>query len=222
VEQETKKWEALLFDQQALHETKLKKLAAWNGNNIFQEVHYTLLLDKSWSMGGEPWRQLIVAMESFLKQCRNNPSTAAATTVTIVLFNHGAHIVRPTHAKVSAVQSIAHHPMGGGTNFGAAFSACHQVMNQSPAFAKELVLFLTDGAGDVPHSEISSLLADHRNRIKGLTCIAFGGQASQQGLEQIGSHFQRQNIAFELTTPTDEHTLVETFVEAAKSRAIHV
>eukprot|EP00927_Polykrikos_kofoidii_P037260 TRINITY_DN31397_c0_g3_i1.p1 TRINITY_DN31397_c0_g3~~TRINITY_DN31397_c0_g3_i1.p1 ORF type:complete len:2064 (+),score=309.17 TRINITY_DN31397_c0_g3_i1:916-6192(+) len=222
LEQDTKAWENLLFKSDVAATLKLQKLAEWNGNEIFQEVHYTVLLDYSGSMAGQPWMQLTKAFNSFREELLRDPAAAAGTTVSVILFNGSAHIVVPTHAKAAQVQDIGHHQASGGTSFNAAFDACRTVIGRSPPYAKELILFLTDGAASVPVHQIVALLADHKSRIKSLTCVAFGGGADASSLKWIGHLFEAEHVVFELTSPGDQASLVQTFVEAAKSRAIHI
>jgi len=221
IEQDTKAWEKMLFDPTVSTQNKLTKLAAWNGNEMFSPVHYTVLLDQSSSMGGEPWRQLTVAFDSFKQELLRDQVSAAAINVSVVLFNHMAHVVEPTHAKAREVQDITRHQACGGTDFGAAFAACHSVLGRSLPQAKELLLFLTDGSAAFPEQQIRALLADHGTRIKSLTCVAFGGGADARALQQIGALFTEANIPFTTKTPGDEASLVQTFKEAAGSRALH-
>lgn len=222
LEQETRAWEDLIFNPHSPMTVKLSKLAEWNGNDMIQQVHYVVLLDKSGSMAGSNWNQLTKAFQSFKGELLRDPLTAAATRVTLILFNHEAQTVEPTHAKPAELQDIGHHIVGGGTNFHAAFAECHKLLGRSQFSSKDLILFLTDGGAAVPQREISELLADHGRRIQGLTCIAFGAHAHVQALEQMGGHFSAQGITFRLTKAGDEASLVETFIsEAAMSRAIH-
>ena len=87
--------------------------------------------------------------------------------------------------------------------------------------AKEFILFLTDGVARVPEQAISDLLAAHGRRIKRLTCVAFGEQASSSTLDKIGDIFRARSIAFALRGAQDETTLLGVFGEAA-SRTIHL
>ena len=86
LEQATKRWEDLLFDPQKPIETKLQKLAEFNANLGLAQVHYTLLLDRSASMWGEPWRQLMLAYERFRAELSGHVA-AADTKVSVILFN---------------------------------------------------------------------------------------------------------------------------------------
>jgi len=221
LERETGAWEGLLFDPDKSADIKLAKLAEWNGNAVFSEVHYTVLLDRSSSMSGGKWGQLTVAFGRFRQELLRDPVAAAVTSVSVVLFNHRAHTVTPAHAKAAEVQDIGHHQTSGGTVFAAAFGECHRVIGHSSPNAKEMLLFLTDGEAPVPEQEIRVLLADHKSRIKSLTSIAFGRDADVQSLKRIGQFFSDEGVAFKLTTPDDEASLVQTFVEAAGNRAIH-
>ena len=93
-----------------------------------------------------------------------------------------------------------------------------------PAILQELILFLTDGGTKkFPQGELTSLLADHGDRIKGLTCIGLGNECNKATLSQIGEMFKSHNIAFALRGVHDEAALVEAFAEAAASSgAIHL
>jgi len=142
--------------------------------------------------------------------------------VSVVLFNHASYTVSPDHARAAEVQDIGHYQPGGGTCFEAAFSACHRAIGRSPPYAKELILFLTDGAAPVPVQAVRALLAGHGNRIMGLTCVAFGHGADTSTLQQVGQLFRDAQVQVALTTPGDEASLVQTFVEAAANRAIHI
>eukprot|EP00930_Biecheleria_cincta_P000883 TRINITY_DN102076_c0_g1_i1.p1 TRINITY_DN102076_c0_g1~~TRINITY_DN102076_c0_g1_i1.p1 ORF type:complete len:2570 (+),score=578.81 TRINITY_DN102076_c0_g1_i1:70-7779(+) len=223
IEKATKHWEEMLCSTTVPDSEKLKKLAAWNGTEAILETHYTLLLDISGSMSGTPMRQLIKAVQHFQQELVQLEQQGAPTKVSTILFNHMAHVVTPTHAKASEMQDLSGTCAGGGTNFCVAFSKYYnEVINRSASHTKELIIFLTDGqASHFPEREIKHLLADHGSRIQSLTCVAFGQYADASTLRSIGAIFQSQQIAFKLTTPADEASLVQTFVEAASSRAIH-
>jgi uncharacterized protein YegL len=221
IEQETKSWECLLFDPKEPVQRKLTKLAEFNGFEHLKETHYTVILDYSYSMSGQ-WSQLANAFARFRQELQANREAAAASKVSVILFNSYAHVVMPTHAKVSDLQGIERFQPGGGTSFRAAFAECHRLIGRSPPHAKELILFFTDGEDCVPTQEISSMLADHKARIESITCIGFGGNAVAGSLQEIGQLFASQKILFKLTTPGDEQSLVQTFVDFATDRTIHI
>uniref|UniRef100_A0A7S1RAR4 VWFA domain-containing protein n=1 Tax=Alexandrium catenella TaxID=2925 RepID=A0A7S1RAR4_ALECA len=221
LERDTKAWEQLLFSDSVPTQSKLKRLAEWNASGSYKSAHYTVLLDNSGSMSGAGWTELTCAFESFRQELARDPAVAASTNVSVILFNHVAHTVAPTHAKASEVQDIGHHQVGGGTDFGVAFAEAHRVIGRSPPLAKEMILFLTDGAAAVPAGEIRALLAGHGKRIADVTCVAFGRGADAGSLKEMGRLFGAEGVPFQLKTPADKATLVQTFVDAATSRAIH-
>jgi len=219
LEQATKAWETLLFKPEAPVASKLQQLAHWNTRRA--QGHYTLLLDNSGSMRGSGWSQLVDAFDGFCSALRNNVSAQACTTVSVVLFNHVAYVIKPHHAKVSELQSIRHYCCMGGTDFGAAFDACHALLGHPEATANEFVLFMTDGGANFPTEQLDSLLSDHGPRIKKVTCIAFGANADLCCLDLISQHFTAAGVPAVVKSPDDGASLLEAFTEAAGSLAVH-
>lgn len=229
IEERTQQWEELLFSS-ASREVKLSKLAAWNEEHC--SLHYILVVDNSGSMSGTPWRQITAAVQGFKEELLQNPSVAASTKVSTVCFNSAAHVVQ-SHAAVEDMTGLQDETCGGRTSFSAAFSTCHEVMRHTPPESNEFILFFTDGDSNdldsnhrpnkVPSHEIIALLADHASRISGLTCIAFGTDAGENTLREIGKIFKtyKPTIDFKLQKASTEESLVQCFAEAATSGAMH-
>ena len=85
LESETKEFERFLFGD-ADASAKLKKLASLN--EVFPEVHYSVLLDISGSMYGSKKKQMDLAFSRFREQLQEQEKEGSRTTVSVVLFNH--------------------------------------------------------------------------------------------------------------------------------------
>lgn len=169
------------------------------------------------------WCKLTQAVNKFKQQLMSHSVVSAVTRVSVILFNDDTSVVSPTHARPAEISDIGHHQAGGGTNFCRAFHRCAQVMASSPSYAHELILLFTDGQANSPEREVRALLADHGARIKSFKCVAFGAGAGVQNLEAIGALFKEHGATFDISNPSDEASLVQTFVNAAaNSHAIHM
>ena len=85
LESETKEFEKFLFGD-ADASAKLKKLASLN--EVFPEVHYSVLLDISGSMYGSKKKQMDLAFSRFREQLQEQEKEGSRTMVSVVLFNH--------------------------------------------------------------------------------------------------------------------------------------
>merc|ERR1712127_256961 len=195
-------------------------------NTSFGEVHYTLMLDTSGSMGGtrknSPWMQLVECFNMFITMLSKDAFQASCTKVSLVFFDPMSKLLTPDHAAVKNVQDIAHHYTGGGTNFAAAMRECAFVLNKSQTDAQEILVFLTDGGASVPAHEIDTLLASHKTCIKKMICIGFGSNANMDQLRQICDKFTEQGVDASMTNPTDLSSLKVCFEQAAQSQAVHL
>ncbi|CAE7330897.1 unnamed protein product [Symbiodinium sp. CCMP2592] len=222
-EQQTRSFEKLVFRDDASVEDKLRKLASLNEQSANINIHYSVILDTSGSMAGRNQRQMNKAFNHFQKELCAQELKGSHIRASVILFETSAQVISQ-QTRPSDIPDISCHQAQGGTNFSRAFEACHTVMQESASDTHEFILFLTDGQAEFPETALNALLAAFEGRIKGLTCVAVGGDENTlPALQQIGHVFQARNIAFNLRDADDEATLVEVFGEvAASSRAIHL
>jgi uncharacterized protein YegL len=107
--------------------------------------HIVYVLDRSGSMGGQPWTDLTAAFERGLINLSNDPNSSGMTNeVSIVAFDHEAIVVL-TRAPVSDASIPSHISPRGATVYSGALDAALGVLKTTPDDKQPVLMFMSDG-----------------------------------------------------------------------------
>ncbi|TNV81453.1 hypothetical protein FGO68_gene12262 [Halteria grandinella] len=121
------------------------------------ETLYVLMLDKSGSMRGQSWQDLMNAVKEFLQTILADAKAAAKSRVTIITYDFNAYIKHDNVAPSLNLTKGLPEPMGG-TNFDAALRQALANMQQHQENYKSIVLcMMTDGKSGFPEAAIKDI-----------------------------------------------------------------
>jgi uncharacterized protein YegL len=189
------------------HNMKYVVFNAHRNNPIeYESFHWILLLDGSGSMAGTAWRDLLQAVDQFLKHRLALNTIDRITIITFsdetfdLCFNQDIKNVKLTNIKDPAGQ----------TNFCSAFARVNECIKQTKtktntptttaaAALNYAIIFMTDGDAKYPEKELNQLVKEHGANIRFWT-LALGGDLdgeATKNLEQISDkmHGSYYNLA---------------------------
>lgn len=150
---------------------------------------FILVVDRSGSMGGSPWRQVEIALKHILILAKSNSCIKTA----VIAYDSTAEIINMPNDEDEMMRTIKYMYTGGGTNFNAAFEKIGRVLQQQTSQPEAIgdvnVIFLTDGeSGDNRQKLISNFKEILRNNWKSNICVhsvGFGVNCDKVLLEGI-------------------------------------
>ena len=174
--------------------------------------HWVLALDKSYSMRGQPWQDVMVSTKSFM---RSRGSVSTGEKYSIVIYGSRA-LVGEEFQDVANFnpQSMTTLDAGGGTNFSVALSTADEVISRHlDENCNPVLVFMSDGGcsnGDTEMAELArKYLVEHKLKVYtiGFGCVDFNKlkQLAYQG----GGKFIECTEAIDL-----KHTFIQIASEA--------
>jgi ankyrin repeat protein/uncharacterized protein YegL len=173
------------------------KINLENSKFIPRPSLFIAVVDRSGSMGGNPWRQVETALIHIMSLTRSNPFVKTV----IVAYDSDAQIINTTGSQTDVNRVIKTMFTGGGTNFNAAFNKVKDVLEQyicsdsNELQGKEnnvgsvTVAFLTDGESQ---GDRNSLVSTFRQILKecwqgplSVHSIGFGKNCDREFLEGL-------------------------------------
>ena len=131
--------------------------------------HWVLVLDKSPSMDGQPWQDVMASTKSFM---RSRGSVSNSEKFSIVIYGSYAFVVKEFQdvANFTKQSMTAGLDVGPGTNFSAALSTADQVISRHlDENCNPVLVFMSDGIcsnGDAEMTEISrKYLVEHKLKV---------------------------------------------------------
>ena len=195
-----------------------KKLASYS--TMYTSIHYIFVLDHSSSMSGPRWNNLTKALDNFVDANKGQ----TLDLLSIIVFSDSAkeHMKK---MKFSEYTSPVKYKWGG-TNFDAAFDLtrdfCDLSNNHCP-----VVVFLTDGQGEMKHTNLRLREMNQTHNQKGFMffAIGVGDDFNRETLKEITkianngkSYIDLGNDRIELLhTTKNENVLEKVFTEISAS-----
>lgn len=148
---------------------------------------FILVVDRSGSMGGSPWRQVEIALKHIIILGKSNPYIKIA----VITYHSNAEIIAMPDNENEMMQIIKHMYTGGGINFNAAFRKIGEVLRQQNSKSETIsdvnIIFLTVGeSGDDVQKLILNFREILRNDWKSNVCsVGFGENCNKVLLEAI-------------------------------------
>ena len=151
-----------------------------------QGYHVVFVLDESYSMSGEPWQDLVAAVNSFLHV---RLDSGAQDVISIVPFSDCARIacqMQPL-ADVCAQLSSLLRFQGGGTSFSPAIAQAHKVFAHGLMQAEysPLLVFMSDGGAPDGEHEMLALHATFFASGLQTQVVGFGAGADKAKLTRM-------------------------------------
>ena len=140
-------------------------------------LNVALVLDRSGSMHGDPFRNMLLAAETFVGQLRDGDR------LSIVAFSDGVYLAVPPvvvdpntrNLSIAAIRTLAD---GGGTNFsGGLLAGLAQVFGAFQPWQVNQIILFSDGQpniGITETSELTRIAANAADRGVAVTTIGFG------------------------------------------------
>ncbi len=220
----------LVAQVDARQETKQLKIAELklllvNARFATKPSHFIIVVDRSGSMSGKPWKQCQSALTHILSLTYNNPLVKSH----IICYQSFAEIVNTENRTLDEISTIIRNlSSGGGTDFGNAFLKIGELLATLNAndIGAVNIAFLTDGqaTGNNQHTplidQFRTILTTQANEWKTvpLTVHAVGFSSScdkvlLEGIRQCGN----QEGVFQYAEPADDddtlcHKLTSLFV----------
>ena len=124
--------------------------------------HFVLCLDDSGSMTGNPWNDLVTAVNAFVAQRQSLPSSASSEMISIVIYNSVARIA----AEYQPMSSFSRDWLkfnSGGTDFSIALTTADQIVGRHlDKNIKPVLIFMSDGGSYNGEVEMEQLARNYR------------------------------------------------------------
>jgi uncharacterized protein YegL len=186
----------------------------------YESFHWILLLDGSGSMAGRPWKDLLQAVDDFLKHRLVLNTT---DRITIIIFSDQADYA----CYNEEIQNVNLNNIGspkGGTSFAKAFECVNECIKRTKTNRNTTttttdalgygIIFMTDGDNNYPEKELNQLVDEHGTTIRFWT-LALGvdsdGTATKV-LEKISDKMHGSYYSLEASSQ-----LIQVFAEIANN-----
>jgi uncharacterized protein YegL len=180
-----------------------------------QSFHYILLLDGSGSMAGQRWKDLMEAVEKFLKR---RTELATNDRITIIVFTDSAKVAffnKEIHdINVEDIKFPA-----GNTSFSAAFECVYDSItifrgqaSSGSVHESFAIIFMSDGESRYPEKELDKLFKVHGPVIKRFWTIALGGGEASHTQVLADINTKMNGSFYDVATSAD---LIKTYAEVA-------
>ncbi|CAF1344064.1 unnamed protein product [Rotaria sordida] len=185
-------------------------------NIVHESFHYILLLDGSGSMSGQRWKDLMNAVQEFLKR-RSELNTY--DRISIIVFSSTANIIYSNEDIQNINVNNISYP-GGDTSFHDAFECVDRCIKYSKRQAvvnsvhnKFAIVFMSDGEGIYPDYQLKHLLKEHDSVIKRFWTLALGINQSSSSMNVLEKINAKMNGSFiDIATSVD---LIKAYAEVA-------
>jgi len=179
--------------------------------NYIQKIHLILLLDDSGSMTGQPWQDLIKAVNEIFQKIMKED--VLKTTKISVLTHSSTTITSFQEKEASSNLMTLINPRYGGTNFEDALLKGYDcIIGSKERFDTFLVGFMSDGFCGFPSNIITKINKDEhnlKNRIQ-YNCILFGkDQGGITIMKQIAENLHNGKFTHAITF----NELKQSFIE---------
>ncbi|CAF1573551.1 unnamed protein product, partial [Didymodactylos carnosus] len=176
--------------------------------------HYILLLDRSGSMSGANWDNLMIATKALIK---GRIESGADDRITIIPFDdHVVHTDIFTNQKMNDINTNNIRFTGGGTEFGQPLQVVINVLSQLrnnniTPHLRTIILFISDGGAGYPKQQLDVLAPQVGQDIAEFWTVTIGGQNNMH--KQINDRMQGT-----LKLAIDPTTLKAVFAEIIADR----
>jgi len=198
-----------------------------NSNFVTKPSLFIAVVDRSGSMGGNPWKQVETALTHIMALSRSNISVKTV----IIGYASTAEIINTTGTQVDVNRIIRTMFTGGGTNFNAAFEKIDVVLSKQIDISNITISFLTDGkAGgnrDKLATELTNIINDSQYMGPvSVHSIGFGSGCDKELLEKLRKTGNIEGT-FRYADPRDDgdtlcHKLQSLFDVASKSSTVPI